>query len=94
MKKIAVVTTTRAEYGLLRPVILELRKFESDELRVDLLVSGTHLSDQFGMTVDEIKKDGLRIDSEIPITLNTDSPLEISGNQADRHRRNQKDTGL
>lgn len=83
MKKIAVVTTTRAEYGLLRPVILELRKFESDKLRVDLLVSGTHLSDQFGMTVDEIKKDGLRIDSEIPIALNTDSPLEISGNQAD-----------
>ena len=57
MKRIAVVTTTRAEYGLLRPVILELRKYENDNLRVDLLVSGTHLSKHFGMTIEEIKKD-------------------------------------
>lgn len=83
MKRIAVVTTTRAEYGLLRPVVLELRKYENDNLRVDLLVSGTHLSKQFGMTIEEIKKDGLRIDCEIPISLVTDSALSISKNQAD-----------
>lgn len=83
MKRIAVVTTTRAEYGLLRPVILELRKYENDNLRVDLLVSGTHLSIQFGMTIEEIQKDGLRIDCEIPISLDTDSALSISKNQAD-----------
>lgn len=83
MKKIAVVTTTRAEYGLLRPLIIELRKYENDELKVDLLVSGTHLSDSFGMTINEIKRDGLRIDREITIPLDTDSPISISRNQAE-----------
>lgn len=83
MKKIAVVTTTRAEYGLLRPVIVELRKYENELLKIDLLVSGTHLSEQYGMTIREIQKDGLRIDGQIPVSLNTTSPLDISKNQAD-----------
>ena len=39
MKKIAVVTATRAEYGLLSPVIKELRKRESDKFKVDLIVT-------------------------------------------------------
>ena len=42
MKKIAVITSTRAEYGLLSPVIKELRKQEGPELRVDLIVTGTY----------------------------------------------------
>ena len=42
MKKIAVVTATRAEYGLLSPVIKEFRKYENSELKVDLVVTGTH----------------------------------------------------
>lgn len=83
MKKIAVVTTTRAEYGLLRPVIVELRKYENDDLKVDLIVSGTHLSDKFGMTINEIRKDGLRIDIEISIPLENTSSISISSNQAE-----------
>lgn len=83
MKKIAVVTTTRAEYGLLRPVIQELRKNESNELKTDLLVSGTHLSEKYGMTISEIQNDGIRIDKQIPIAINSDSPVDISINQAD-----------
>lgn len=83
MKKIAVVTTTRAEYGLLRPVIVELRKYEDADIKVDLLVSGTHLSEQFGMTINEIVNDGIRIDHKISIHVNTDSPLAISENQAE-----------
>ena len=55
MKKIAVVTATRAEYGLLSPVIRELRKREDNDLKVDLIVTGTHLSRQYGMTVEEVK---------------------------------------
>ena len=51
MKKIAVVTATRAEYGLLSPVIRELRKRENDELHIDLIVTGTHLSEEYGMTI-------------------------------------------
>ena len=74
MKKIAVITTTRAEYGLLKPVIGQLREKENDELKVELVVSGTHLSPRFGMTVDEIDQ---RIDHKIVIPVNTDTDLDI-----------------
>lgn len=80
MKKIAVVTATRAEYGLLSPVIYELRKCESDNLRVDLIVTGTHLSKQYGSTINEIKE---RIDHTIPISVKSDSEADISANQAE-----------
>ena len=83
MKKIAVVTTTRAEYGLLSPVIRELRKKENEAFRVDLIVSGTHLSKEYGMTIDEIKSTGTRIDHRIAIPVNSETPLDISNNQAD-----------
>ena len=45
MKKIAIVTSTRAEFGLLLPVVNELRKYEDNELKIDLIVTGTHLSE-------------------------------------------------
>lgn len=80
MKKIAVVTATRAEYGLLSPVIKELRKHETDELRVDLIVTGTHLSDSYGMTIKEIDD---RIDHQITISVKSDSEADISANQAE-----------
>ena len=83
MKKIAIVTATRAEYGLLMPVIKELRKFESEEFRTELLVTGTHLSEKYGMTIQEIVKDGLRIDHKIPISVKSDSEIDISQNQAE-----------
>lgn len=80
MKKIAVVTATRAEYGLLSPVIRELRKQESDEFRVELIVTGTHLSDSYGMTVKEIDD---RMDHCIPISVKSTSEADISANQAE-----------
>lgn len=80
MKKIAIVTATRAEYGLLSPVIRELRKHESTELRVDLIVSGTHLSEKYGRTVCEIDD---RIDFEIPISVDSETETDISSNQAE-----------
>lgn len=83
MKRIAVVTTTRAEYGLLNPVIQELRKYESDEFNVALIVSGTHLSDDFGLTVNEIIADNVRIDYRVEIPVNSESPLDISNNMAE-----------
>lgn len=80
MKKIAVVTATRAEYGLLSPVIKELREFESKNLKVELIVTGTHLSEQYGMTVSEIDD---RIDHKIPISVKSSSQADISANQAE-----------
>ena len=83
MKKIAVITSTRAEYGLLSPVIAELRKYESDEFRTELVVTGTHLSEAYGMTVNEIEKDGMRIDHRIIIPLKSETEADISNDQAE-----------
>lgn len=54
MKRIGIVTATRAEYGLLSPLIKELRKYENDVLAIDLIVTGTHLSYDYGHTIEEI----------------------------------------
>ena len=83
MKKIAVVTATRAEYGLLAPVIRELRKEENENLTVDLIVTGTHLSEKYGMTINEIIESGVRIDKQIPVPVESGTALDISKDQAD-----------
>jgi len=80
MKKIAIVTSTRAEYGLLSPIIKELRKKESDAFEVDLIVTGTHLSKEYGMTINEIDD---RVDYKISISVKNDSDIDISHNQAE-----------
>ena len=83
MIKIAVVTANRAEYGLLSPVVKELRKNENENLRVDLIVTGTHLSESYGMTIQEIDCSGVRVDKRISISVNSHSEADISANQAD-----------
>ena len=80
MKKLAVVTATRAEYGLLSPVINQLRTHENENLRVDLIVTGTHLSPLYGNTINEINQ---RIDYKIEISVRSDSEINISKNQAE-----------
>lgn len=64
-KKLAVVTGTRAEYGLLRPVLKKL--LARGELEIQLLVTGTHLSLVFGETVKEIEADGFDIAAKVDI---------------------------
>ena len=83
MKKIALVTATRAEYGLLAPVVRELKKYENDELHIQLIVTGTHLSQRYGNTIEEIYLDDIKIDHKISIPLKTDSEEDISYNQAE-----------
>ena len=80
MKKIAIVTATRAEYGLFSPVIKALRKYERQDLRIELIVTGTHLSESYGMTIREIDD---RIDHQIPISVKSGSEIDISANQAE-----------
>ena len=80
MKKIAIITTTRAEYGLLQPLISELRKREDKFFKVEFVVTGTHLIREYGSTADEIKE---RIDYKIPISVNSDTDNSIAKNQAD-----------
>ena len=64
--KVCVVTGTRAEYGLLRPL---LDKMKSDsEIDLQLVVTGMQLSKKFGNTYSEIEDDGFEISQKIPIT--------------------------
>ena len=65
MKHIAVVTATRAEYGLLTPLLRKLT--EAEDITPHLLVSGTHLSERFGYTIRQIEADGFPIEACIPI---------------------------
>ena len=82
MKKIAVITATRAEYGLICPIIKQLRKNENSMMKVELIVTGTHLDYDYGYTVSEIENDGLRIDHRIDIPVSSKNELCISNNQA------------
>lgn len=63
--KIAIFTSTRADYGLLYPLIVKMQN--DDYFNVDLIVSGTHLSEKHGRTIDFIKKDNIKIRYEIDI---------------------------
>ena len=76
MKKIIVLTATRAEYGLLAPIIKKLLK--KPDLDVKVVATGAHLSPEFGLTVKEIENDGITVDKKIEILLSSDSSVAIS----------------
>ncbi|MCR5289223.1 MAG: UDP-N-acetylglucosamine 2-epimerase (hydrolyzing) [Treponema sp.] len=76
MKKIAVVTATRAEYGILTPLIKRIN--DDSELELELIVTGTHLSKKHGYTKKFIEEDGFPISYEIPILEEGNSPYDIS----------------
>jgi len=71
VRRVAVVTGTRAEYGLLKPVMEDIRKAGLDLL---LVVTGMHLQREFGETKREIEADGFEIHARVPIASNRDEP--------------------
>lgn len=75
MKRICVVTGTRAEYGLLYWLIKEVQADPALELQ--LIVTGMHLSPEFGLTYQEIEAE-FRINKKIEMLLSSDSPIGIS----------------
>ncbi|MEH2951663.1 UDP-N-acetylglucosamine 2-epimerase [Candidatus Merdisoma sp. JLR.KK011] len=75
-KHICVVTATRAEYGLLSPIIKKLEK--DQDFRLSVAVTGMHLSPEFGLTYQEIERDGIHIEKKIEILLSADTPAAIS----------------
>ena len=75
-RKISVTTGTRAEYGLMKPILDEIVK--SKKLELYLIVTGMHLSNQYGNTVDEIKKDGFKIYSKVKMLPEEDSLYGMS----------------
>lgn len=70
-KTVCVITGTRAEYGLLRPLIEKLQSSETLELR--LVATGSHLSPAFGETYKEIEADGYHIHAKIKMPLDSDT---------------------
>lgn len=74
--KIGVVTATRAEYGLLKPLIKKINDDPDTELH--LIVTGTHLLEEFGYTVSYIEEDGFPIAIKVPIEICTDDSISIS----------------
>ncbi len=75
-RKIAVVTGTRAEYGILYPVLKSIEA--SDRLQLSLVVTGMHLSHEFGYTVREIEDSGFDIDARVEMLLSGDSPESMA----------------
>lgn len=75
-KTIAIVTGTRAEYGLLKPLIKALH--EDDNFNMQLLVTGMHLSKKYGNTINEIEADGFPITAKVDSHLEGDSAVAVS----------------
>jgi len=75
-KKICVVTGTRAEYGLLRPLIKKID--ENPKFKLQLIATGMHLSPEFGLTYRNIESDGFQIDEKVEILLSSDTSIGIS----------------
>ena len=74
--KIGVVTTTRAEYGVLKPLIKKIN--EDPDTELNLIVTGTHLIDEFGYTIKYIEEDGFPITKKISVEICTDDSISIS----------------
>ena len=72
-RKIAVFTGNRAEYGLQFPILKAISNHP--ELEYQLIVSGAHLDNDFGRTLEEIKTDGFEIATEVKIQMDSDSAL-------------------
>ena len=75
-RKICVVTGTRAEYGLLRWMMEGIK--ESPDLDLQLIVTGMHLSPEFGLTYKDIEEDGFTIDRKVEMVLSSDSPSGVA----------------
>ena len=76
MRKICVITGTRAEFGLLRPLIELIAN--DNELQLQLIATGMHLSPEFGYTLNEITEAGFMVDKKVECLLSSDSSVGVS----------------
>ncbi|GGG84527.1 UDP-N-acetylglucosamine 2-epimerase [Paenibacillus radicis (ex Gao et al. 2016)] len=76
MRKICIISGSRAEYGLLYPLLKAIK--EDPELTLQLVVTGMHLSPEFGLTYSEIEADGFQIDERVEMLLSSDSHVGIT----------------
>lgn len=80
MKNVCVLTATRAEYGLLKNLILRLQ--EEPEFQINVVVTGMHLDRAFGETYREIEEDGIAIAAKLPVLSENGSAVGMSETMA------------
>jgi len=76
MKKICIVTGTRAEYGLLYPVMKQVQSEPTMQLQI--IATGAHLSPEFGLTYRNIELDGFTIDAKVEMLLSSDTAVGVA----------------
>ena len=76
VKRVCIVTGTRAEYGLLYWLLKEIQ--EDQDLKLQVIATGTHLSPEFGLTYKTIEQDGFTITSKVEMQLSSDSAVGIT----------------
>ncbi|MDU7313118.1 MAG: UDP-N-acetylglucosamine 2-epimerase [Aeromonas sp.] len=76
MRKICVVTATRAEYGLLKCLLDDIKA--DNDLDLQIIATGTHLSPEFGLTSKQIEGDGFTVNKKIEVLLSSDTPVGVS----------------
>jgi GDP/UDP-N,N'-diacetylbacillosamine 2-epimerase (hydrolysing) len=76
MRKICVITGTRAEYGLLRWVMQEIK--DDQDLDLKIIATGMHLSPEFGLTYNAIESDGFKIDRKVEMLTSSDTSIGIA----------------
>jgi len=80
-REVAVVTGTRADYGIARWILQDI--VDSPDLTLRLILTGSHLDESYGSTIDEIHSDGFRIDRQVRVDLSDDSPVAAARWMAD-----------
>lgn len=75
MRNVCIITGSRAEYGLLSPVMHAIQK--ADNIELSVIATGMHLMARFGLTINEIKKDGFRIDEEVLVSEDEDISISF-----------------
>lgn len=75
-RKICVITGTRAEYGLLYWLMRDIES--ADDMELQLVVTGMHLSPEFGLTYRQIEADGFTISRKVEMLLSSDTPVGIT----------------
>jgi GDP/UDP-N,N'-diacetylbacillosamine 2-epimerase (hydrolysing) len=75
-RKVCVITGTRAEFGLLMPVMKKIKG--SDSLELQVIVTGMHLLPEYGKTISEISQNDITIDACVPMTVAGDDKTALS----------------
>jgi UDP-N-acetylglucosamine 2-epimerase len=75
-RKIGVVTGSRAEYGLLYWLMREIQ--DDPDLELQIIVTGMHLSPEFGLTYRQLESDGFPITEKVEMLLSSDTPVGIA----------------